>query len=421
MANIYDIEGNVIETQKIEEPAYNDIPIVSLTADGGLPKSKDDGTVVAKIYYKSSSEEFAGYATLKVQGSSSATTYPKKNYTVKLYKDSACTKKYKRNFLGWGEDSKFVLKANWIDHTHSRNIVNARLWKQIMMSRSDFDTLPNALKTSQLAVDGFPVKVYGNGVYQGLYTWNLPKSVIYGLDDDIETNALIESEGIGDASRFRASSDSTGSWSDETHDEKPQIIKNAWDAILNFVLTSSDINFTNNFQDHFDKQSIIDQYIFLYTACIVDNLNKNQFFATYDANKWYGAMYDLDGTWGNPCFIPTKADWFAYNTAFQSGYTVCNKGGQTNLLYERVGNLFQTDIKARYTDLRNSVLSEDNILGEFDKFISTIPLYLYEEDYAETTAGGAFVNIPLKTTNNILQIRDFVSARCSYVDSMILT
>ena len=41
--------------------------------------------------------------------------------------------------------NKYVLKANWIDHTHARNIVSANLWSQIVASREDYDTLPEEL------------------------------------------------------------------------------------------------------------------------------------------------------------------------------------------------------------------------------------------------------------------------------------
>ena len=42
-----------------------------------------------------------------------------------------------------------------------------------------------------------------------------------------------------------------------------------------------------------------------------------------------------------------------------------------------------------------------------------------KEDYAQETGGGAFVNIPQKTTNNYTQISNFVDARLTYVDSQI--
>ena len=417
---IYDINGKIIsQDNSAAVPNLCDIPIVSITTDGEPPKTKEAGSVTGRLYFKGADVDFDCYIDMKVQGSSSV-SYPKKNYTIKLYTDSGNTKKYKPQFRDWKAQSKYVLKANWIDHSHARNIVNARLWAQIVRSRADFGSLPEQLRKSQLAVDGFPIKVYFNGVYQGLYTWNLPKSALHGLDDSIDTNALMEGNGTTMASKFRLAADD-GGWDDETHDEKPAAIATAWDRVLAFVYGSTDSDFTAHFSEYFDRQSVIDQYIFLYAACIVDNLNKNQFFYTYDAAKWYGGMYDMDGTWGNPCWLPKKSDWFDYDTAFQSGYTVCNGGGATNLFYERLGNLFAADIQTRYRALRAGVLSEDNILGEFDRFTHVIPPYLYAEDYAETTAGGAFINIPLKEENNILQIRQFVHDRLAYVDGMLLT
>ena len=155
---------------------------------------------------------------------------------------------------------------------------------------------------------------------------------------------------------------------------------------------------------------------------IVDNIGKNQTFFTYDAQKWYGGMYDMDGTWGLPPVPSGSSSWKSPSTAWQSGYTaVAESGGITNLLYERLGNLFTSDIQTRYTALRGSVLSADNINAMFEEFIQTIPLSLYAEDYAPTTGGGNFTNIPLVDSNNVQRIRQFVIDRLAYADSLILT
>ena len=415
---VYDINGNII-TQDIEEPQQYDIPIVTIT--GTLPSTKTEGDVEVYLTYNSTTDSFNSYATVKVQGDSS-TSYPKKNFTVKLYSDSERTKKQKKRFRNWDKTrNKFVLKANWIDHSHARNIVNARLWSQIVKSRSDYDELPTALTGGNIAVDGFPVKVYNNGVYMGLYTWNLPKDSLYGLDDENPSNAIVQGDsGLYNGSILWRSSTMDGKWSDETHDTMPSFISNGFNALLNFVYTSSSADFVSNFETYFDKQSIIDQYIFLIVGCIVDNIGKNQTFFTYDGSYYYGGMYDMDGTWGLPPWNTATVGWKAYDTAWQSGYSaVAEGGGETNLLYEKVGNLFASDIKTRYVELRADILSEDHICMEFDRFMSAIPADLYAEDCASTTGNGAFTGIPLATTNNILQIREFVRDRLSYADTLI--
>ena len=213
-----------------------------------------------------------------------------------------------------------------------------------------------------------------------------------------------------------------GKWTDELHDTMPLVITNGFNALLDFVYTSSDADFVANFSTYFDKQSIIDQYIFLYAGCIVDNIGKNQTFFTYNGFYYYGGMYDMDGTWGLPPWH-VGTTWKASDTAFQAGYTAITDGDgvTTNLLYERVGSLFASDIVSRYEELRASVLSEDNINAEFERFMSNIPPHVYAEDYASTTGGGNFTGIPLVTTNNIQQIRQFVVDRLAYVDSQIIT
>ena len=413
--------GTILSTIDTMEPSEKDIPTVSI--NGELYATKDEGNSNIVITYKSSKLSFTDYATAKVQGDSSQ-RYPKKNYTIKLFKDAERTAKSKRIFRNWDKTrNKFVLKANWIDHSHARNVVNARLWSQAVKQRSDYADLPAALKKSNLAVDGFPVKVYHNGVYYGLYTWNLPKDAMYGVDSDIDTNCIIQSEGDtdDDAMIFRQPT-MRGKWSDELHDTMPTVISDSWNSVLEFVCNSTDEAFVSGIDSKIDLGSIIDVQIFIRVLCAIDMLGKNQTFFTYDAQKWYAGMYDMDSTWGMPGLADTDPiSWRAYNTVFQTGYNAYWAFHEENLLHARIWSLFHSQVVSRYQELRNSVLSAGNIVGEFDKFMSVIPPYLYAEDYAETTADGAFVTMPGKTDNNILQLRDFIPKRLEYVDSTILS
>lgn len=404
----------------IFEPKEGDIPIVSI--EGPLYATKDEGKSNIKILYRSGTTSFTDYATAKVQGDSSQ-YYPKKNYTINLFTDSARKSKSKRLFRDWDKPrNKFVLKANWIDHSHARNVVNARLWSQAVRSRGDFASLPETLKSSNLAVDGFPVKVYHNGVYYGLYTWNLPKDAMYGVDSDEETNCIIQTDGeTTDNTMIFRQPTMNGKWSDELHDEMPSIIETNWTSILAFICNSTDSQFVSGINSKIDVKSIIDSHIFLRVLCAIDMLAKNQTFFTYDAVKWYAGMYDMDSTWGMTGLVnQEEITWRSYNSVFQTGYNSYWAFHEDNYLHSRIWNLFQNDVIARYQELRSTVLSAGNILSEFDKFTSQIPPYLYAEDYAETTANGAFTGMPGKTDNNILQIRDFVVKRLEYVDGTIL-
>ena len=52
-------------------------------------------------------------------------------------------------------------------------------------SRPESDFKTNLLNTPHNgSVDGFPVKVYVNGEFWGLYTWNIPKDAwMFNMDD----------------------------------------------------------------------------------------------------------------------------------------------------------------------------------------------------------------------------------------------
>lgn len=396
------------------EPSEDDIPKVFFGR--ALPQAKIDS--IMPFRYISKTQDISGYCVTKAQGSSSM-NWPKKNQTVKLYKDSACTEKLKVDFKGWGKQNKFCFKANWIDISHARNIVSARLWGDVVESRANYAELPELLRTSpnRGAVDGFPVKVYADGVYQGRYTLNIPKDAwMANMDDELDTHCILCGEdNANDSSLFRATAniDETD-WSDEIHDTVPASIKTRWNEVISFVANSTDENFRANLGNYFDVSSLIDYYLFGLATCGHDAFGKNQLYMTYDGQKWIATMYDMDSTWGlwwtGASFVPTD---YA-RTDFQDF-----KDGSGNLLYIRLESLFIDEIKARWEELKNGALSAENIINHFERFTDICPPWLVAEDYAETTVNGSFTAIPSQTTNNIQQIRKFVVERLAYTDEVV--
>ena len=392
------------------EPVEDDIPKVFFGA--ALPQTKDD--TIMSFRYISKTKDISGYCKTKAQGNSSMSN-PKKNQTVKLYKDAECSEKLKVDFKGWGDQNKFCFKANWIDLTHARNIVSARLWGDVVKTRSNYAELPELLRTSpnQGAVDGFPVKVYANGVYQGRYTLNIPKDGwMANMDDENEAHCILCGENYGSGC-FREDAKIDGSdWSDELHDTVPESIKTRWNEVISFVMNSTDEEFAANIGNYFDVNSLIDYYIAGLVICNNDGFGKNQLFFTYDGEKWYASAYDMDNTFG------TYLGYIEPHDFPRNNYEDFKNGGG-NLLYIRMENLFADAIKARYAELKNGALSIENIVNRFERFTDICPPYLVEEDYADTTAGGGFTEIPLKAESNIQQIRGYIVERYPYVDSYI--
>ena len=383
------------------EPADGDVPLIFY--GDALPQTKT--STVMPISYVSKTLKYNGSAETKAQGTSSM-SYAKKNQTTKFDR--------KLNFKSWGEQSKFCFKANWIDLTHARNIVSAQLWGDVVKSRANYADLPELLRTSpnQGAIDGFPVLVYANGVYQGRYTINIPKDGwMANMDKTLDAHCILCGENYVSGC-FRAAANIDGSdWSDELHDTVPATIKTRWNEIISFVMNSTDDEFAAGIGDYFYLDSLIDYYIFGVVSCGLDAFGKNQLYMTYDGQKWIATMYDMDSTWGlwwnGSSFVATDYS----RTEFQDF-----KDGSGNLLYIRLEELFYDQIQARWAELKDGVLSYANIMTRFERFIEIVPPHIIKEDYASTTGGGNFTGIPSQNTNHIQQLRAYVAARLPYAD-----
>ena len=393
------------------EPAEDDMPKVFIT--GVKPTTKDD--VLAEMQYNSKTDKFHAYLEIKCQGTSSM-SWAKKNFTVKLYSDETRETKLKKDFKHWNHASnKFVLKANYIDHSHARNIVSARLWGEVVASRPDYNSLPVEMRNSPNngAVDGFPIKVYYNGNYEGVYTWNIGKDDwMWGMDKDNPNHVLLCAEGNTDgvyketASNFRKLWDgvdgSKPGWSVEVGTNSTAL-KNSLNNLIQFVMDNDGDDFRNGIGNYLDIQSAIDYYIFQYEICGLDGLAHNMLLATYDGALWRCGAYDMDSTfglwWDGSKFVPAT---YACPEDYQERYS---------LLWERIEANFLPELKARQAELRKTVLSYSNMVTHFERFMDIIGLDLYAEDLT------IYTGIPSGSTNNIKQIRNYVRDRQVYVDA----
>lgn len=395
------------------EPMEDDIPKVFF--GGALQQTKDEKVVPFR--YISKTEDISGYAEIKAQGNSSM-SYPKKNQTVKMFADEACDTKLKKDFKGWGKQNKHVYKANWIDLSHARNVVSARLWADVVKSRANHAELPELFKTTpnQGAVDGFPVKVYAAGVYQGRYTLNIPKDKwTFNMDDNLDNHCVLCGENYVSGC-FRASANINGNdWTDEIHDTVPASIKTRWNEVISFVMNSTDEEFKANLKNYFFVDSLIDYYLFGLASCGLDAFGKNQIYATYDGQRWIASMYDMDSTWG----LYWNGSKFVSASYGRNEFEDMVQGRQGNLLYMRLEQLFSAELQTRWEELKNGALSIENIINRFERFTDIAPAELVKEDYASTTGGGKFTGIPSKDTNNIQQIRAFALERQAWTDEYV--
>ena len=403
-------EDNIIEkiknaSPKIIEPANDDIPTIFIS--GSIPDSKS--YVAGELEYVSKTTKFHAYTYIKLQGNSTL-RLPKKNYTVNLYNDESRSVKLNKEFKNWGLHNNFVLKADYNDILHARNVVGAKLWSKVVQSRSDYDTLPEELKNSPNhgAIDGFPVRVYVNGTYNGLYTWAIPKcDWMVGMNSANANHVLLSAEfnDNGDVNyqynpcNFNTLWDGNKNYFDvEVGENSPELVSS-----LNAVIEAIINNDSVALEQSLDIKSAIDYFIFQEIILGIDGLAKNMLLATYDMTKWHLSAYDMDSTfdldWNGEILEYYDSDMpeLPYNNRYSS------------LLSYIRGNYWDNYVE-RYTELRKSVLSYSSIIEEFEKYVG-----VYGEDvYIQDTA--IYPDIPSVTSNTLKSLRNFVRGRLEYLD-----
>lgn len=396
------------------------IPIIEL--QGTLPT---DASQKNSLSYKY--ENFEGTATLKWQGQSSL-AFPKKNFTIKFDKKFIAKD-------GWLADNTYVLKGNFNDFSQARNVVSAEIWAEIVKSRN-WNYVPLADNDGSLivdnttdgfnvyedimpglhgtgAVDGFPVMLVVNGDYCGLYSFVLKKKAeTFGFGNSNLEYALSCERTPDNQNRnsvaFKGLANLDGKDFDFEYtksDEDEANAKASFNNMISKVIEATGKNYESVIENYLDIDSVIDYMIFTSLISAADGVTKNYLMLSYDGVKWYFSAYDLDSTFGNwqdgwlsqqPSGIPTLADWNGSNRAMHLVYAY----GKDRL-------------KARYKELRDGILSVENVRKMFIDYVSNISHALKDEELK------LWPQTPSSEVHNINQIVEHYRLRADFIDKEI--
>jgi len=374
----------------LEDIKAEALPKVFLNGNINEMTSKNDERKI-KLRYVSNELEFEAYAKIKLQGNSSI-AYDKKNYTIKLYEDNKYSDK-KNVDIGqnWGEQNKYCLKANWIDKTHSRNIVTSNIMANIQKKYNLFMDSPNNGE-----IDGFPVEVYIDNIFYGLYTWNIPKdNWTFNMDNSNPNHIVMAANEQNNSTLFKEEA-TLSNWEIEVGIETEETI-DKFNRLINFIKNSSNSEFKNNFNDYLNLDATLNYYILTTFAKLSDNISKNLLIATYDGKIWYPVLYDLDTSWGT--------NWKGTSTTYYKQNLT--KNFNNSLLWSKFEKNFEKEIANRYFELRKSILTKNNIINEFNNFYETIP------QETLTKEKNKWGSIPGYKIN---QIEDFLDERIPLID-----
>ena len=400
----YSVKDDYFKTfEKFEKQILaNDIivglPVLYLTGDTST-MSKDN-----EVALQWSMESNCGLCTMKWQGSSSL-AYAKKNYTIKFANSVDFGK-------GWGAQKKYNLKANYIDFSSARNVVSAKLWGQIVKSRTVqnqyLKDLPNGGAT-----DGFPIIIALNGEYHGLYTLNIPKDKwMLGMTGASAYEGILGAEDHSLPTQFKATITEQDliaetSYAVEYASNEADVgwMATSVSTAISAVMNADSAEDADTIEQYFDLDSVVDHYIFTCLLGAVDCTDKNFLLVTYNGTKWYMSEWDLDSTYGNhwtgsSYYTPTYPPTF-------------NTYASLSELMNFVYTYLKPRLKSRYQELREGALSEYNVTNEFYNFCVPIPKLLKDMDAEK------WGTIPATETNTLAQITNWYNLRAKYLDSIV--
>ena len=323
------------------------------------------------MVYDGGEISFTSRATLKWQGEISL-MYPKKNFSLQFTNAHGAGRKIKLRDA-WGKQSKYCLKANWNDYAGARNLVSAKLWGEIIHSRHKNDRL-NPLVNGG-AVDGYPVVLYMNGIFHGLYTLNMPKNRwVFDISKQDRRAGLLFAGNWTNSTSLRAQIDpeappEVSGWEVEYCATEDTAEGTGWlfagmNALISFLLNSDDATFKAEIGDYTDVDRVIDYMLFVFFICGGDNLGRNIIWVTYDGKQYLPSAYDLDQTWKykRSSTPEMTAAWYESDVILR-----------TNLLFSRLLENFEEKIRDRYAALREELLEYGHIEELFSNHFGIVP------------------------------------------------
>ena len=392
--------GDAIRNATTFKPEKYGMPVLYLWGSNILSLKDKSKTLKNEVTYSFPAYGVSGTVEkFKVQGASSV-FHDKKNYTLNLDQDFEA-------FRNYGKNHKYVIKANYTDPSQALNVVGARLWGSIRATHRTADT--GILNTNgdllvddkgnriiaetdpQLsiggtygAVDGFPIAVYINDQYWGLYTFNIPKddwmakmpkksNNKYAI---IDTNwkpqgAFTKETNFKDQMELQFCSTKDTEWA-----------KDSVNALIRAVIAHYDTvdNFNQAVSPLLDIDSAIDYYIFSVLVDNDDGLFRNYLLQTFDGKKWYFAAYDLDSTFGRtPDFLehmPAKSDtddWRDHGVTFE------NITNANRLMYQ-LWKFYKDEILKRTKALIDGAMSDSAVDTAFVDFVRHIPIKAFDAE-----------------------------------------
>lgn len=381
----------------------------NITGISALPKKKTSNFHAWMETYDGNGNYFKKRIVISAQGRS-AVSYEKKNFKIDFCEDEWLGDETTDVTFGeWVKQDGFHLKAFSFDWFKGTAIQAYRTYDLMTQDRGEFGKIwerANINKPDTNALchpDAFPLVLYFNGEFQGLYCWQLKKhrknmNMKKNNPEQIHLEGyplnkpnfwlgkinwkwvwvrtpkdLYDMDGnVYDSDNPTELMDETSPYYDlETDDEKTKerkqnsaiVKKHLVELSLRFSELNALVNngaskeeIRNRIEELFDVPGIIDYMLHNLLTVNWDGVWMNYQWFTYDGFKWYVAPYDLDNTFGYGSYRILPAGYYN-NNALLSRETFVHSPTYWVFKY------FKQEMIDRWGEVRNQALITPEILA----------------------------------------------------------
>lgn len=419
-------EADITKEKLIRVPEQNylrlDLNLLSLPTDTSDARLAKTGTCTISdssksiIYAKTNIE-------LAVQGNSTRMD-KKKNYTIDFYNIDGDELELK--FGDSIASDSYHLKGLYRDPSHMREQGGYRCWKELVqkldypyskINNIIYSASPSRPTNAEFTADakyyphGFPVEVYFNSEFYGLYTLRLKKARNnYALNNANTDHIFLDS---GTYTAFLKEPFDATDWEIKSpkmsgYDDLAPIppafaetVGVSCTRLFDFTRTLS-----TSYPNHADY-IVLPHWILFYLMCELlgdwDYNGNNYNIITWNNQQWSIIPYDLDLT----------LNW--YNNGFGNLQS-------TDLLSTDIWTTFRTvytpEIKALWTKYRkNGDITVENVAKHYRNAASNVPRDIYKADKAKWGSYEHFENVNYP---DLEQVYRWFEARIEYLDSKYL-
>lgn len=395
---------------------------------GDFPEEKGNTTKGVIEFYDMQGNYFKKFIEMDIHGRTSA-VFKKKNYTFDFYNDENHSDSFVIRFGNWVSMDSYYFQGWYTDSFRGIDIIAYKLYQQITETRGYMKDKPfkynlmknvtsegneesknvdvNLGKNALCTPMGFPVILFHNNEFYGIYTVMLKKNranflmdkkdykaVLLDLDQDniIRGDKKWDSFEIRnpktlicmDGSKYNGDNpmelidDTSANYDASNKDMKnsfitKKAISNLANAYLNIQRAISEKK-TNEeiktlIESNYNVDFIVDYILFSNIIGNVDGWGGNWQWSTWDGIKWNPNPYDLNATFGlSPYGITGSAP----------------SGIYTSTIASVVYTYYIDDIKKRYKELRDkSIISVENIIKLFKDWAERIGTDNYKKEFSK--------------------------------------